>query len=152
MSSTNTKIGCIVSVMIFLSRRNTENGSYISNMAIAGRPSKIKKSEYGSRLYESRCRAGLSQNEVAQALGVTQQYVAAWERKGKTLRLELLVKLSSLYTTSVDMLVGATEPKNSINPIGRLKKSFDRASKLSRRQQEKIAEFVDAFSAAHEKK
>ncbi|MCD4655157.1 hypothetical protein K8T06_14645 [bacterium] len=36
------------------------------------------------------------------------------------------------------------------SPTGKLKKTFERASKLSRRQQNKIAEFVEAFVEKHE--
>jgi len=121
-------------------------------MTRAGRPSNSKRSKYGQLLYDARQKAGLSQKEVAEALEVTQQYVAAWERIGKTLRLELLVRLADLYHMSLDELIDTKQKKDSKNPTGRLRKSFDRASQLSRRQQEKIAEFVEAFAAMHENK
>ena len=121
-------------------------------MANAGRPSTTKRSEYGRLLYNARQKTGLSQKEVAKALGVTQQYVAAWERIGKTLRLELLVKLSSLYNMSLDELIGSKHEQPSKGPTGRLRKSFEKAAQLSRRQQTKIAEFVEAFATVHENK
>ena len=129
-----------------------EKRRYTQNMTSAGRPSNAERSEYGKLLYDARKKAGLSQKEVADALGVTQQYVAAWERIGKTLRLELLVNLAVLYNMSLDELIGLKHNRETKGPTGRLRKSFDRASQLSRRQQEKIAEFVEAFAAVNENK
>ena len=118
----------------------------------AGRPPNIPRSEMGKKLFEARKRAGLSQKEIAEALSVTQQYVAGWERQGKSLRLDLLIKLAQLLNTSIDELMGSNGEEGSKKniPTGRLRKTFARASKLSRRQQEKIAEFVEAFVEKYE--
>ena len=117
----------------------------------AGRPPNIPRSELGRKLFDARKKAGLSQKEVAAALGVTQQYVAGWERQGKSLRLELLIKLAEILNTSIDDLMGTNEAKpRSSMPTGRLRKTFERASRLSRRQQDKIAEFLDAFVEKYE--
>ena len=77
---------------------------------------------------------------------------AGWERQGKSLKLELVIKLAEILNTSIDELMGANGEKKTKKsmPTGRLRKTFERASRLSRRQQDKIAEFVEAFVEKYE--
>ncbi len=93
----------------------------------------------------------MTQKEVAERLSVSPSFVTFWERKGKSLPPEILLKLSELYNVSVDELIGNKPEKRADKPSGRLRKSFEKASQLSRRQQEKIAEVVDALVLAQEK-
>lgn len=58
----------------------------------------------------ARMRAGLSQQKVAAAMGVTDAAVSMWE-SGKTHpRAALLTKLASLYDCTVDELLREPEP------------------------------------------
>ena len=59
------------------------------------------------------------------------------------LRLEELLKVETGRRT-------AAKKKNG--PTGRVREVFDRVSKLPRRQQEKIVEFVSAFVTQYEQK
>ena len=121
-------------------------------MAPAGRPSKQPRTEFGQHLYDLRKESGLTQKEVADALGVSPSFVTFWERKGKSLPPHLLLKLSELYDVSVDFLVGKEKGfQKTAKVSGRLRKCFKKASHLSRRQQDKIAEVVEALVLAHEK-
>ena len=114
----------------------------------AGRPSSLKRTEFGNRLYEARKKAGFTQKETSERLGASQQSVAFWERKGKSLPADILCKVANLFNVTTDELLGLTSPKKLLLPVGKLRKSFDQASQLSRRQQEKIAEVVDALVAS----
>lgn len=61
----------------------------------------------GERLKECRFRQGLSQEKVAELLGVSRQAVTKWE-SGKSLpSSENLLALASLYGVSLDKLAGA---------------------------------------------
>ena len=57
-------------------------------------------------LWELRERAGLSQEELAQRLGVSRQAVSKWETGQSVPDVERLVALSRLYAVSVDGLLG----------------------------------------------
>ena len=96
-----------------------------------------------------RLNAGLSQEELAQRTGVPQQTIAFWERSGKTPRSEVLSQLAEALGITIEALLsenGATvATKKKGGPNGKLRKIFEDASCLPRRQQEKIAEFVSAF-------
>jgi transcriptional regulator with XRE-family HTH domain len=107
------------------------------------------RSKLGSHLAELRTNAGLSQEELAQRIGVLQQTIAFWEQSDKPPRSEVLRKLADALGVSIETLLGEdTGPvtvKKKGGPDGKLKRVFEEASSLPRRQQEKIMEFVSAF-------
>ena len=64
------------------------------------------------RLLEARKEAGFSQEEVAQAIGVTLRTYRRYEEKGAdSMRLPVLVKLVDLYGCTVDWMTGRTEKR-----------------------------------------
>jgi transcriptional regulator with XRE-family HTH domain len=80
---------------------------------------------------------------------IPQQTIAFWERSGKTPRSEVLPQLADVLGVSIEALLmesnGAAAMKKKGGPDGKLRKVFEEASSLPRRQQEKIMEFVSAF-------
>ena len=119
---------------------------YAPLMHPGGRPSKHPRSDFGTRLVALRERAGLSQLQLAEKLDVTQQAVALWERKTNAPRGDTLARLAAALAVSVDDLLGLAAPKaKAAVARGRLQSVFESAAKLPRRQQEKVAEFLEAF-------
>ena len=55
------------------------------------------------KLYRSQ--AGLTQEEIAEKLGVSRQAVAKWEKGESLPDIECCVKLSEIYGITVDMLI-----------------------------------------------
>jgi transcriptional regulator with XRE-family HTH domain len=104
-------------------------------------------SEFGRRIAEARLRAGLTQVELAKRLGVTQQAVAAWERRNVALRAEQIRTLAEALGTTADYLIGiAANWKGTKGPSGKIRHVFEQVSKLPRRQQQQnVVEFVEAF-------
>lgn len=72
----------------------------------AGRPAKHERSDFGERLYKLRTSKGLSQQEVAKHLTVTQQAYAGWERTTTALRPEDISNLADLFEVTTDYLLG----------------------------------------------
>ena len=106
------------------------------------------RSEVGQRLATLRQAQGLTQKQLAEKTGVSQQDIAYWERQAPAPRGEILPKLCSILNVSADELLGIAPPKlRRTAAIGRLQNVFEAASKLPRRQQEKVAEFIEAFVA-----
>jgi len=111
-----------------------------------GRPPKYKRPPLGERIVGLREQAGLSQQQLADALGVNQQMIAYWERRAVTLRPEQLAALAEALRASVDDLLGRPRKKTrGTGPTGKMRQLFETASKLPRRQQEKIVEFVEPY-------
>ena len=118
-----------------------------------GRPAQTERSPVGQRIAQARKNAGLSQKELAEQLGVTQQSVVVLERRAANVQANTLVKLAEILSVSVDSLLGLQqEPPKEEVPGGRCRKIFTRVSRLPRRQQERILATVDDMLVAQEAK
>jgi transcriptional regulator with XRE-family HTH domain len=128
------------------------SGNYPYNADMpGGRPPKLKRSEFGERLVSIRQRVGLSQTQVADKLGVSQQAYAGWERSTVALRPDDLAKLAEVLKTTTDELLGKqAAPKRGTGPVGKAKAVFDRVSALPRDRQQKILGAVEDMLVAHE--
>ena len=127
-----------------------DNSPYLWGVS-AGRPAQTKRTEFGERLYRLREERGLSQKQLAEMLGITQQSYAAWERRPTALKPEQLADLAKILDCSADALVtGEVKKKRGTGPAGRIRRVFDSVSKLPRHQQNKVAEFVEAFVNQHQ--
>lgn len=129
-------------------------GSYAPEMP-GGRPPKSqKRTPFGQRLFEARQLKGLSQNEVAEAIGVTQPSYADWERTAVSLKPDVLPKLAHVLGISFDDLLGvqAFPRSRKSGPTGKLQKAFEKAATLPRYHQQRIIALVeDVFNSYHSK-
>jgi len=83
-----------------------EEPPYNGGMASKGRPTTKLRTALGERIMQAREQAGISQTELAQMLGVTQQTVLTWERKVSSIRTDTLIKLANIFKVSADELLG----------------------------------------------
>jgi transcriptional regulator with XRE-family HTH domain len=124
---------------------NIFEAGYLADMQ-RGRPSKRQRPPFGERLRALREAAGLSQQQVADKLGMTQTAYAWWERNPVALRPDQLQKLSATLNVSVDELMGTAQNKRrGTGPVGKLRQVFDRANQLPRHQQAKVVEFLENY-------
>ncbi len=93
--------------------------------------------------------AGLSQRELAKQIGQQYSNVRYWETSGNLPRSNVLIPMAKALGVTVEELLGEPKPRRIVTPGGKLRQVFEEASKLPRRQQEKIAEFVQGFVALH---
>ena len=111
-----------------------------------GRPAHKPRTDFGKRLALIREQKGISQVELAERMGVTQSAVAHWERRSMTLTPDQVVRLARALDVSFDELFGeATTSRRKNGPSGKVHQCFEAVSRLPRRQQEKVVEFVEAF-------
>ena len=89
--------------------------------------------------------AGLSLREVARRIGEHPSNVSYWETSGKIPRSDVLAPMAKALGVTVNELLGEAQPNRAAPPGGRLGEVFDSVSKLPRRQQQKVIEFVEAF-------
>ena len=116
-----------------------------------GRPSKKQRTPFGERLYALRQQAGLSQQQLADRLGISQRAYAHWERNPVALRPDQLLGVADALNVSVEELVGnSASKKRGTGPAGRMRQLFEAASKLPRSKQQKIAAVVEAFIVAQD--
>ena len=65
----------------------------------------------GQRIQKGRKEAGLSQEELAEQLGVSRQAVSRWENDNGYPEMEKIIRLSQIYQVSLDYLVGNEQEK-----------------------------------------
>ena len=67
----------------------------------------------GERLKDCRKRLELTQQEVAEKLGVTSASISSWESGARRPDFEMLNSINKLYDVSFDYLLGKTSIKNN---------------------------------------
>ena len=67
--------------------------------------------DFGSRLKQLRTQAGLTQQQLADRLGVTKSVVSYYELQERFPSPEILIKLSGIFHTSTDFLLGIDNRK-----------------------------------------
>lgn len=120
-----------------------------------GRPPKSnQRTEFGQRLHDARLAKGLSQNQVADTLGITQPSYADWERSAVSLKPEYLPKLSQALGVSVDHLLGIEQrlSRGTGGPTGKLRLLFEEANRLPRYQQQRVIAIVEDMLVAQRAK
>lgn len=120
-------------------------------------PRKLSKPRpaQGAHLAALRVAAGLSQTELAAAVGEPQTNIAFWEQSAKPPRSDVLPRLAKVLGVSVEhILTPASAPprRTAGAPVGRMQKVFDEVARLPRRQQDKVIEFVEAFVDRYRRK
>jgi len=119
-----------------------------------GRPSKSKeRTAFGQRLLDARLAKGLSQNQVARKLGITQPSYADWERSAVSLKPEYLPKLAALFEVSIDELLGIQSTRrNGKGPTGKLRRIFEEVNDMPRYQQQRVIAIVEDMLLAQRAK
>ncbi len=142
----------ITSYLVIMQDKNIQKSGFPENEGYnpcMGRKLTKPRPKLGAHLMALRVNAGWSQEELAQRVGVPQQTIAFWEQTDKPPRSDILLKLADALDVSIQTLLtengNAVAVKKKGGPNGKLRKIFEDASRLPRRQQEKIAEFVSAF-------
>ena len=123
---------------------------YTRAMAQSGRPASKPRSEIGERIAQARIKLGLSQRELAEKLGITQQSVTALERRDSIPRSDTLLKLCDALGVTANDLLGMENHNKKPASRGRLHHTFETLGQLPRRKQAKILDVVEALLAQEE--
>jgi len=114
-----------------------------------GRPPKSERSNFGARLHALREAAGLTQQQVAEKLGIAQPSYALWERNNVALKPDQLSKLATILGVRLDDLLNENNNTNRRGgPIGKARQVFEEVSQLPRSQQLRILGVVEDMLAA----
>lgn len=106
---------------------------------------------FGARLRSLREEQGLSQNQLADAIGIHLSQLSRIERETSTPSAETLISLAhALHTTTDALLIGdrANEPKQPIRNV-RLLERFQKLEAIDRDEQETAIKLIDALIAKH---
>lgn len=68
--------------------------------------------DFGARLRDLRIRAGLTQKQLGEQIGVTKSVVSFYELRERTPSPEVLIKIASVFHVSSDYLLGIEKGKS----------------------------------------
>jgi transcriptional regulator with XRE-family HTH domain len=122
---------------------------YHEDMATAGRPPRRDVSDFAARLRALRRAASLTQQQMAEQLGISQPSYALWERNDVALKPDQLARLAEILAVDVGDLVSPADLAHRRGgPSGRARKAFEVVSRLPRSQQQRILGVVEDLLAA----
>ena len=90
------------------------------------------------RYKEARLNKGMSQEEVARLLGITQQAYANYERGARKPDPDTLNKIADVFEVTTDYLLGRDEPRVALSRPG----GYD---DLSEEEREQIDQLIELF-------
>jgi len=110
-------------------------------------PKQAKKAvaSFGKRLASLRKAAGYTQQELADAIGVTRRMIAYYEGETKHPPATLLPELAGALRVSTDELLGITPVKQTMTTNRRLQRRMQQFNQLPKRDQEALLRTIDAF-------
>ena len=89
--------------------------------------------DFGERIKELRKRSGLSQEQLAQRLGITKGMVSSYETSMRMPSYSILIKIAQMFHVSTDYLLGM-EKGDWVNLKG-----------LTEKQKALVCEIIDQF-------
>jgi transcriptional regulator with XRE-family HTH domain len=104
--------------------------------------------ELGSRLAQLRRAAGLTQVQLAETLGISQQMVASYEVGRRRIPVSLLPALAQALKVQVDALLGSTAKAQARRgPASQLQRSIERIGDLPKPKQRFVLEMLETVLA-----
>lgn len=99
--------------------------------------------DYGTLVKKLRLETGLTQNQVAESLGVTPGYISNVENNRTAMSLRILTYYAQLVGKSLDSLVGELEPEYSETALDR--KLYEMIIKLDIDAKEKLLKTLEIW-------
>lgn len=97
----------------------------------------------GARLRELRQEHDLTQVQVAERLGISQQVYASYEGGRLRLPISLLPDICDLFAVPVDSLLGRQGRNGKPGPTPKLQRQIEQLTRLPRSKQKFVSEFLD---------
>ena len=99
------------------------------------------------RIKKIRKQKGLSQTELGERIGVSQQVITNYERGIREPSIEMLLKISGALNISIENLIGEKPIKPNDETSRALQKRFEQIKKLPPEKQKAFITMVDAFTS-----
>lgn len=102
----------------------------------------------GARIAESRKASSITQVQLAEAMGVSQQTVASWEVGRRGVPVAVLPLLARTLGVTVEALIGeAGRPAAKRGPTPKLQQQVERLSRLPKTKQRVVMEMLEGLLA-----
>ena len=108
----------------------------------------MNSEDYGTLIKELRIKNGLTQNQVAEALGVTPGYISNVENNRTAMSLRILTYYARLVGCSLDSLVGELEPEYTETALDR--QLYEAMMRLNHDEKEKLLKTIVIWTEGRE--
>lgn len=105
--------------------------------------------ELGSRLAALRRDRGLTQTQLGEIIGVSQQQIVSFEKGRRKVPLSALPKLSKALGVTVEELIGLKNKPGKRGPTPKLQRQLERLQQLPRSKQRFITEMLETVLQQH---
>lgn len=105
----------------------------------------MENENYGTLVKKLRIEKGLTQNQVAESLGVTPGYISNVENNRTAMSLRMLTYYAHLVGCSLDSLVGELEPEYAETALDR--SLYEAIIKLDTNQKEKLLKTIEIWNS-----
>lgn len=99
----------------------------------------------GKQMSALRKASGLTQAQLADALDISQQMIAAYEAGTRKIPASMLPKIAKLFAVSLEQLTGIDQQPIKRGPASTLQRQIEQISLMPRTKQKFISEMLDAL-------
>lgn len=99
--------------------------------------------QLGERIAALRKERGLTQAQLADILGYSQQQILSFEKGRRRVSVSALLELSRVLSVSVEQLLGAESPPAKRGPTPKLQRQLEQLQDLPRSQQRFVSQMLD---------
>ncbi len=114
---------------------------YEAQMAIS-QEDKVFFSKLGQRIAQLRKERGLTQVQLAEILGVSQQHMQSFEKGRRRVPVSALPRLSKVLGVPVEALIGMETNTNKRGPTPKLQRQLEQLQELPRSQQRFVSQML----------
>ncbi|TVZ38016.1 DNA-binding XRE family transcriptional regulator [Alteromonadaceae bacterium 2753L.S.0a.02] len=101
--------------------------------------------QLGKRIAELRKEVGLTQVQLAEFLGISQQHMASFEAGRRKVSSSDIPKLAQLFAITTDELLGIAKAPAKRGPASTLQRQVEQVKNLPKNKQKFISEMLDAL-------
>jgi transcriptional regulator with XRE-family HTH domain len=99
--------------------------------------------ELGQRIAKLRKAKSMTQGQLCEYLGISQQHMASFEKGIRKVPASMLPILAQLFGISADELVGLKDPEAKRGPMPKLQRQIEQVGLLPKAKQKFVSEMLD---------
>lgn len=113
-------------------------------------PLKINKKSIGHNLSAIRKERGLTQNELAEKIGITQTLISDYETGRSLINSEMLIRFALTLKVSVDRILGLGDRQVMDSPSLKITRRLQQIDKLPPAKKKSLLDIIDTYLKANE--
>ncbi|PNS09847.1 helix-turn-helix domain-containing protein [Solilutibacter silvestris] len=103
--------------------------------------------QLGSRITQLRKEQGITQVQLAELLGVSQQTITAYETGRRRIQVSNLPVIAKTLHVTIEELIGSPTRASKRGPVGKLQLQVERINQLPRTKQQFVMQVIDSVLA-----